>query len=421
MALTRTVLGSSTSESGASTTLAVTGMDSTSWTHILVFVKSEGTPGTITCADNKGSGAYNGLTLHSRSGGSLHGRLLWVKIGTPGASHDVTVTFGTAVDARRMFVYGINASSGEIELDVESTADGSGTAIDAGSLVTTTATLSFTASCGWDAPTYTPGSGWTEDFDTKIHGQSRTDTSGTLDPVCTSGTSMTWLACAASFKEVAGGGAQFTQGIAGALASSGAMLKQARVLPAGVLASAGALARQTRRTVAGLMASAGVVSAVKTFLKSLSGMLSASGVVTRHVRRVISGALASSGAAFKRVTVFVAGMVAGSGVASAVKTFLKALSGSLGTSGIVTRRPGKAVGGAMVANGVLTKRIGIGVAGLVALVGQMTKRIAVLRAGVLAIVGALTAAPLTGLATHVRLSHAIALSAPTLTNVTVRR
>jgi hypothetical protein len=95
-----------------------------------------------------------------------------------------------------------------LTLDVESTAEGNGFAPDAGSLVTTAATVSFTGVGEYDSVTYTAGSGWTEDYDSGHFGQSRSDASGTLDPACSlaTGGPMDWIACAVSFKEVTGGG-----------------------------------------------------------------------------------------------------------------------------------------------------------------------------------------------------------------------
>lgn len=201
-ALSKVFFGSNTQD-GLFDTVTLT-FDSTGYTHVVCFVKHEGTPTTITESDNKGSGAYNLLTKVDHSNGDLSSRLMWVKIGTPGASHTVTVTYGSGRLYSRLACWGINATSGDIELDVQATNQGTGTAVDAGSLATTTATVSFMGTGEYSSVTYTPGTGWTEDLDSAIHGQSRADASGTLDPVATASGSMAWVANAASFKEVGG-------------------------------------------------------------------------------------------------------------------------------------------------------------------------------------------------------------------------
>ena len=201
MALSKALLGSITNADTSSTTVAVTGLNTTGYTHVVFFVKHEGSTTTISGSDNKGSGAYNQLTLQAHSNGDLHGRLLWVKLGSPGTSTDVTATFGASVAYRRMAVWGVTSGTSELALDVEDTDQGNVTTVDAGSLVTTAATASFQGTGEYTVRTYTPGTGWTEDLDSNIHAQSRTDASGTLDPVCTLSSAMEWVTCAASFKE----------------------------------------------------------------------------------------------------------------------------------------------------------------------------------------------------------------------------
>lgn len=209
MAITKAYLGSNSEDIQAGT-IAVT-VDSTGYTHIACFAKHETTPSSvITVSDNKGSGAYNMLTAESHGTDPIAGVIGWVKIGTPGTSHTVTASFdgGTAsVDYRRIHVWGINAGTGEISVDAQATAEGSGTTPDAGSLVTSAATVSFMGVGEFAATTYVPSSGWTEDYDANSSFvASRADaSSGTFDPFCTS-SSMSWICCAASFKESSGTG-----------------------------------------------------------------------------------------------------------------------------------------------------------------------------------------------------------------------
>lgn len=212
-ALTKTFLGSDvTGDATPVTEFAVT-VDSTGQTHVVCFVKHEGSATTITIADNKGSGAFNLLTKVDHSNNGLSSRLAWVKIGSPGTSHTITATYGAGKTYSRMACWGINSGTGDIALDVEASASGNGTAVDAGSLATTAATVSFMGVGESTGTAYTPSTGWTEDLDSSIYGASRADASGTLDPACTSDASMDWTSNAASFNETGGGGGSVRRGM----------------------------------------------------------------------------------------------------------------------------------------------------------------------------------------------------------------
>lgn len=206
MALTRAFLGYLKVDASA-TTIDVT-VNSTGYTHVAVFVKHETAPTTITLSDNKGSPAFTQLTKVNHTNNDLSGQLQWVKIGTPGATHTITATFGVSVPFRHIGVWGILADSGQIAMDVEAVAQASAaTTHDAGTLTTTAATVSVMAVGPYNTVTYTPGAGWTEDVDDGLYGESRADASaGTLDPVCTSSAALSTVLCSASFLEIGGGG-----------------------------------------------------------------------------------------------------------------------------------------------------------------------------------------------------------------------
>ena len=202
MALSK-LFGAGARDDASGTVLTTAAFDSTGYTHLVVFMKHEGATTTKTLSDNKGSSASTNLTLESHSGtGDLDGQLAWMSIASPGSGHTATMTLGAARPFRNFIVWLVNASGGRLELDVQSTAEGNSTTPDAGSLVTTAATVSFMGVGEYAAGTYTIGTGWTEDYDNGSYGQSRSDASGTLDPVCTASGSMFWVACAASFKEI---------------------------------------------------------------------------------------------------------------------------------------------------------------------------------------------------------------------------
>lgn len=186
------------------TTLTTATFDSTGYTHVTCFAKHEGASGaTQTFSDNKGSSGVTYYTEERHTNDDLSAQMGMFPIASPGTGHTVTMTLSAARSYRGMVVWLVNATGGSLTLDVQSVAEGTGTAIDAGSLATTAATVSFMGVGEYAGGSFTNGSGWTEDYDSSHYGQSRADASGTLDPVCTASGSMDWVACSASFKEPA--------------------------------------------------------------------------------------------------------------------------------------------------------------------------------------------------------------------------
>lgn len=183
--------------------------DSTGYTHAICFGKHEGAAGaTQTFSDNKGSSGQVYYTEKRHSTAALSAQFCMFPITSPGSGHTVSLNLTSSREYIGLIVWLINVTGGgSITLDVESTAEGTASNIaDAGSLVTTAPTISFMGVGEFDAYTFSPGTGWTEDYNSGHYGQSRSDASGTLDPYCTISGAMDWVACALSFKEVAGGG-----------------------------------------------------------------------------------------------------------------------------------------------------------------------------------------------------------------------
>jgi hypothetical protein len=198
--------------SGAGATLSSSTFDSTGFTHLVAFSKYEtnnSSGGTM--SDNKGSPTWTKLTEQQVQGGSASwGQLHYVKIGTPGTGHTVTMTTNAASDFRTLLVWLINATSGEIELVNEQFAPSPGATVDAGSLSNPAAKsiVSIMGVAEFTSATWTPGTGWTEDWDdgssvNSTFGQSRgAETTDPIDPVCTASNVGPYAALAAAFAEL---------------------------------------------------------------------------------------------------------------------------------------------------------------------------------------------------------------------------
>lgn len=211
MAITR-AFAVAVQDAASGTTLTTGTFNSTGYTHIAMFCKHEGATATSTPTDNKSSTGWASLTKQGNSVSDSWGQFHWVKIGTPGTGHTVTQTLDAARPYRTIIVWLINATSSEIAVDASGTGSpGTPGTPSAGTLVTTAATVSLMGVAEYSGVTYTPGSGWTEDFDAGgtpnyTYGQSRADaSSGSIVANCTC-SDQDWAACAVSFKESAGGG-----------------------------------------------------------------------------------------------------------------------------------------------------------------------------------------------------------------------
>ena len=197
------------------TTLTTGTFDSTGYTHLVVFTKHEGATTTITPSDNKSSTGWTSLTKQGNGVSDSWGQFHWVPIGSPGTGHTVTMTTAASVPYRCVIVWLVNSTVGTISVVSDVTASGNNTTPDAGTISNAGADsiVSFMGVAEYDIATYTPGSGWTEDYDpdginTFTYGQSRgAETTTSIDPTCTSTSSQQWAACAVAFKEASAGGA----------------------------------------------------------------------------------------------------------------------------------------------------------------------------------------------------------------------
>lgn len=201
MTISRTFRDETEADSSA-TSITSSSFDSTGAKSVVVWAKHEGAPTTVTFSDSKGN-TYTALTKIDHTNGDLSARIGYVLAASVGTGHTVTATFGASKAFRRLAVWTIGADNATA-LDVSAQAQGTGTTPDAGSLVTTAASVSFLGIAEYNVVSGTPSSGWTEDFDVMSKGYSRADaTAQTIDPSCTVSVSMDWIASGASFKEAA--------------------------------------------------------------------------------------------------------------------------------------------------------------------------------------------------------------------------
>lgn len=278
---------------GSGTPLTTATFDSTGYTHVVAFFKHEDATVTLTPSDNKSSTGWASLTYTQHSGATTNGQLFWVKIGSPGTGHTVTITPSATVGFVCVGVWLINATGGNIELDAQANAPGTSAAADGGTLSTTgVSVVSVMGMCEYNGTTWTVSSGWTRDFQTGTNSDAGgahrgPETTSPIDPSATC-SNMDWVIVSASFREPASGGT-------GVLAQT---------LAAVTLASAGTLPIQgvTAKTLAALaLASAGTLPIVGASAPTLGlvTLSSASAVALQAALAQTLGALtlASAGGA----------------------------------------------------------------------------------------------------------------------------
>lgn len=200
---------------------------------------------------------------------------------------------------------------------------------------------------------------------------------------------------------------QFSQSVSGALAPSASLFKLTSRAFSGGMVSGGALAKRAQKPLSGALSSTGVLSAVKTALLSLVGVLASSGGLARQARKPMTGsmsstgslarrtqratvgAMATAGALTKRVQRALTGAVASSATLAAVKTALISLAGSLTPAGTLRRSAQKPLTGSMSSSGVLGRAASKVLVGSVVSAGSLGKQLRRALSGVLSTVGAL--------------------------------
>ena len=200
---------------GAGATLSPTAgaFDSSAYTHLVAYSKHEtNNTNGATFSDNKGSGTWNKLTQQDDNGQSGWVQLHWVKIGTPGAGHTVTMTTNAAADFRTLALWGVNSTTGELELVDESFGEGNGTTFNPGTLSNAGADscVGFYGVGDHTGTSYTPPTGWTEDGD-EFAGFANSTSYGSIASSSTSiavsggtlGATADWGSVAAIFRELA--------------------------------------------------------------------------------------------------------------------------------------------------------------------------------------------------------------------------
>ena len=179
--------------------------------------------------------------------------------------------------------------------------------------------------------------------------------------------------------------------LAGALTSAGTLAGRANKILTGTLTSAGDLVKRTSKALAGAVTPAGVVAGIKIAMKAIEGTLGTSGTLVGAARKTLAGTLTSAGTLAGRANKILTGTLTSAGTVTRMAR--KALEGTLSTSGVVAgvKTALKALEGTLTPSGTLAGSARKVLDGTLTSAGSVVKQANKILAGVLDWAGDLVA------------------------------
>jgi len=180
----------------------------------------------------------------------------------------------------------------------------------------------------------------------------------------------------ADIADLASVSAEYEQSAAGALTAVGVITKQTSKSFVGSSTGSGALVKQITKAFTGSVTASGILGTVKAALKAVGGALTPAGILSRKTNKVLTGATTAIGILVKQAQKAVLGSITMAGVLGTVKTVLKTISGSLTPSGVLTRQTNKILTGSVTMLGSITRRISKSFTGAITMVGVLVRQLA---------------------------------------------
>lgn len=125
----------------------------------------------------------------------------------------------------------------------------------------------------------------------------------------------------------------YTKSLTGVLSFAGSLTKQTNKPLTGVLSFSGTLTKQTNKVLAGVLSFSGTLTRATVKLISLTATLSFSGSLTKQTNKSLTGVLSFNGALTKMTNRALAGVLSFSGSLAANMIFSRALAGVLSFAG----------------------------------------------------------------------------------------
>ena len=163
--------------------------------------------------------------------------------------------------------------------------------------------------------------------------------------------------------------------LVGALITIGDGLRSTVKTAAGVLTATGTVVRNAAKALVSVIAMSGVLIAIKTLLRSftsvatingnaikaistpLTSAISAIGITLRGVVKATTSSLISSSTLIRNGTKAITGILTSSGISVVLKTFVRVLTGTMGSSSTLRKQIAQILNGAGVISGALVQFI----------------------------------------------------------------
>lgn len=440
MAIAYDTLSSNTSSANA-TTLSVnhTASGSDRVAVVIMYMMRNATGGiAATSATYGGNAMTERATIERESGaaGKTYRIYIYTYVAPPTSSTTVTVNWDVNAIASAIVVMSFTGVDQADEYDTNATNEIAGSSTPVLDFATTEANTWIVGGLmmrGGDTNPFTPDVA-TE----RIDSETGTDTTGdigfaagTIEAATATTYDFGWTAsvsdggviAAINIRE-ASGGTEYTQDLAGALTSSGTVVKMGGKPLAGALTSAGTVTKSAGKPLAGAIAPSGTVvksagkalagavtssgtviksagkalageltsagAVVKSTAKTLAGALTSAGAVAIQTGKTLAGAITPSGDVFKQTAKSFAGALTSEGAVAAVKTVLVSLAGELTSAGTLARQTGKTLAGAIAPAGDVIRQTAKSFAGELTSSGTLARMAGKALDGALATAGAVS-------------------------------
>lgn len=199
-------------------------------------------------------------------------------------------------------------------------------------------------------------------------------------------------------------GTTYPVSVGGALAPSGAPVRQVGKVATGTLTPVGDLVRQVGKSTAGTLtptgtpvkqiqkplagsaAPDGALSSIRLRVLAVAGSLTPTGALLRQPGKALAGALTPTGVVNKQISHLLDGSITPTGSLTNIRTRLLAVAGSLAPSGALVRRTGKVLDATVPSSGGPVRQVSKQLTGTAASSGIVSTT----RTRFLALAGALT-------------------------------
>lgn len=167
---------------------------------------------------------------------------------------------------------------------------------------------------------------------------------------------------------------QIDRSLTGILTTSGVLVRSIALLITGVLSAAGATIKETSKSLTGAITSTGVIDTQSVIQRAIGGALSFIGTQSRLTSKSLTGSMSSTGSQARKALKGVSGTFTAAGVAVGqlvADVIEQAVGGALSFAGALVKAPGINLAGILTAAGAIQKKTLKTIAGLLGFAGAL--------------------------------------------------